>query len=121
LAGILVFSTSGFGAVAVTISNSVVSNCTSASSNAGIDIEDIGTTILVSIDNVTASGNQTGIAGRGPATVLLGRSVITGNQYGVENSTSNNTFYTYKDNRISANTSGTDIRFSPLNGTVALQ
>jgi hypothetical protein len=35
--------------------------------------------------------------------VLLGRSAITGNGTGIDNSTSPNMFYTYGDNRINGN------------------
>ena len=52
-------------------------------------------------------------------TKLLGRSVITGNGTGIFNGTSPNTFFTYKDNSISENS--TDITTSsPLN-TLTLQ
>jgi hypothetical protein len=87
------------GSIVVTVSNSIVSN------NSGIGIF-AGTgpaAIKLSIDNVTVSGNGEGIAASNPANVLLGRSVITGNGVGVNNLTSPNTLYTYKDNRINLN------------------
>ena len=66
------------------------------------------------LDNVTVGGNFFGIVASTPANVLLGRSVITGNGTGVQNSTSPNTFYSYGDNRINLN--GTD-GYSSLNPT----
>jgi hypothetical protein len=96
-----VFATSG--SVVVTVSNSIASN------NGGDGIVAVGgsATLKVSIDNVTASGNGVGVEAASPANVLLGRSVITGNNFGAKNNTSPNTFYTYKDNRINLN--GTDV------------
>jgi hypothetical protein len=58
----------------------------------------------MSIDNASASGNSDGVTATATANVLLGRSVITGNDTGIFNGTSPNTFYTYKDNRINLNT-----------------
>jgi hypothetical protein len=100
---------SGQGVVA--ISNSVVSN----SVQDGI----IAEAALTSIDNVSVVNNgANGIVADGSAKVLLGRSVITGNGIGVLNSTTGNTLYTYKDNRIYGN--GTDIS-GALNTTVPPQ
>ena len=97
---------------AISISNSVASN----NSNDGIFVDGPAT---VSIDNTNISGNiNVGISAAGTPKVLLGRSVVTGNGTGIQNNTSPNTFYTYKDNRINENT--TDIT-SPLNTTLALQ
>jgi hypothetical protein len=102
------------GSSTVTISNSNVSN----NRNDGISG---GTTsfLTVSIDNVTASGNGIGNNGWGIAfsnntNVLLGRSVITGNQGGIQNATSPNAFYTYGNNQINLNAGGNDISFAPL-------
>jgi hypothetical protein len=78
----------------------------------------------VSIDNLSSSGNGDGIATGGTVNVLLGRSVITGNNTGVFNGTAPNTFYTYKDNRINLNTTAdvdTTGGSSALNTTFALQ
>jgi hypothetical protein len=105
------FATSG--STVVTISDSIASN-----NGDGIVAVVGGATLKLSIDNVTMSGNSTGIAASGVANVLLGRSVITGNGTGVLNSTSPNTVYTYKDNRINLN--GTDIS-GPLNTTFTTQ
>jgi hypothetical protein len=93
--GITPVHTSG-GATVVSISNSTVS------SNAeGIAAENVG--VAVSIDNVTVADNsQYGIFETGGATVLLGRSVITGNGTGIQNMTPN-AFNTYDDNRINKN------------------
>jgi hypothetical protein len=92
------FISSG-GTTVVAISNSVTSN----NSSVGIYVYN-GPATKVSIDNVSITGNDQGIvAFGGTVNVLLGRSVITGNNTGVVNSTSPNTFYTYKDNRINLN------------------
>ncbi len=66
-------------------------------------------TLLVSIDNATVTNNtEDGIDANGIVQVLLGRSVITGNgRYGIDNTTSPNTFYSYKDNRINGNGTST--------------
>jgi hypothetical protein len=103
------------GSVVVTISKSIASNNTFT----GISTNGGSATLKVSIDNVTASGNSGGIQAFPPANVLLGRSVITGNSTGVNNQTSPNTFYTYKDNRINLN--GTGISGTALNTTFTLQ
>jgi hypothetical protein len=112
--GIVVFSTTG-GSVVVTVSDSIASN----NSQGGIFAGQGTATFKLSIDNVTISGNGTGIEARTPANVLLGRSVITGNATGVNNTTSPNTFYTYQDNRINLN--GTDISGTALNTTFTSQ
>jgi hypothetical protein len=83
-----------------TVSNSVVSD----NSIYGIYVNTTTAQANVSIDNVTVNGNATaGILANGIAHVMLGRSVITQNSTGVINSTSPNTFYTYRDNRINLN------------------
>jgi hypothetical protein len=94
-------STTG-GSIVVTVSNSIASN-----NNNGIQAGFGPATLKLSIDNVSASGNNVGISAFTPANMLLGRSVITGNTTGIDDATSPNTFYTYKDNRINSN--GTDI------------
>jgi hypothetical protein len=103
------------GSIVVTISDSIASN----NSNNGIFAGNGSAAIKLSIDKATTSGNATGITAGAPANVLLGRSVITGNGTGVQNSTSPNTFYTYKDNRINLN--GTDIVGPALNTTFTTQ
>jgi hypothetical protein len=101
------------GATIVGISNSTVSQ-----NGGGISAENLAAALTVSIDNVTVAANSNdGIFVTNTAMVLLGRSVITGNNLGVQNSTTPNTFYTFDDNRIDknivdiCNTSGC----SPLN------
>ena len=109
--------TSG-GSTVVTISNSILSN----SGNGFVAFAQAGGgTIKVSIDNISASGNDNhAIDARQTVNVLLGRSVITGNFIGVFNATSpGNTIYTYGDNRINLN--GTDISINALNTTFAPQ
>jgi hypothetical protein len=74
-----------------------------STNGAGISAEN--QKVTVSIDNVTVANNGAdGIFAVSSATVLLGRSVITGNSTGIENVTSPNAFYTYDDNRIDKNT-----------------
>jgi hypothetical protein len=102
------------GLIVVTVSNSIASN----NSNDGIIATGTLGTFNISIDNVITSGNGTGIEAQSDANVLLGRSVITGNGIGVLNSTSPNTFFTYRDNRINLNT--TDIN-SALNTSFTVQ
>jgi hypothetical protein len=101
------FISSG-GTTVVAVSNSTASN----NSSVGIYVNN-GPTTKVTIDNVSITGNDQGIvAFGGTVNVLLGRSVISGNNTGIVNGTSPNTFYTYGDNRINLN--GTD-GYSSLN------
>jgi hypothetical protein len=107
------------GTTVVTVSNSTASDNTSdgfyASSGGN------AATLLVSYDNVSASGNQYGILVGDSTEVLLGRSVITGNNTGVYNGTTpSNTFYTLKNNTINLNGSGGDIP-TALNTTFSQQ
>jgi Right handed beta helix region len=91
----------------VAIANSLISG-----NGTGIYIKAFNTT--TSIDNTVITGNGTGIYSLPSDTpvmhVLLGRSVITGNtQYGVNNQVGDfsNPFYSYDDNRINGNGTGT--------------
>jgi hypothetical protein len=94
----------GGGTTTVAISNSIGSD----NSNNGIVVENSGNALTVSIDNSSANNNGgSGINAIGTPIVLLGRSVITGNVVGVDNSTSPNTFYSYGNNAINQN--GTDV------------
>jgi hypothetical protein len=92
------------GTTVATLSNSIVS----ANTITGIwVVNSSSSTLKVSIDNLNASGNETGINASGTPSILLGRSVIFGNvTFGVNNGTSPNTFYTYDTNRISLNRFG---------------
>ncbi|SRR5579883_572080 len=93
------------GSLTAAISNTVASN------NFGRGIGVSPTTsgrVVVSIDNSTISGNETsGVYAGGAAIVRMGRTVSSSNGFGVYNSTSGNTLYTYGDNRINDN--GTDV------------
>jgi hypothetical protein len=104
------------GSSVIAISNTTLS----ANSSTGLQANNGSTTPLtLSIDNVSAIGNAVdGISVFDTTEALLGRSVITGNGTGIDNSTSPNTFYTYKDNRINKN--GTNIS-SALNTTLTVQ
>ena len=107
----------GSGATNVTVSNSIASDNTSV----GIVVSgNASAPVKVSIDDVSVSGNSTnGIEADGQASVLLGRSVITGNGTGVQNSTSGNTFYSFGNNQIGLN--GTDGSSSLNKATFTLQ
>jgi hypothetical protein len=99
-------------AATVAISNSIANN----NGGAGITAE-IGTsTLTLSIDNVEVTSNATGIVMFDAPKVILGRSVITGNGFGIANQTSPNTFYTYGNNQINLNPNG-DISGPALNTT----
>jgi hypothetical protein len=101
--GITINTLSGSGSTTVAISNSIASN----NAITGIFVINAingSAPLAVSIDNTTTSGNRDGIDAYSTSNVLLGRSVITGNtSTGITNSTSPNTFYSYKDNRINLN------------------
>jgi hypothetical protein len=105
------------GVTIVAVSNTIIGN----NNNYGIvDSTGNNANTTLSIDNVSVVGNfNVGINVTGPATVLLGRSVVSGNGIGVENNTTANTFYTYKDNRINLN--GMDFAGTALNTTFTAQ
>jgi len=116
--GIFIFTggASG-GTTVVNVSNSIASD---NANGTGVFVQNVSSTpINASIDNVNVSGNNIGVAVVGTANVVLGRSVITGNTTGVDNSTQMNTFYTYKDNRINLNGTDFDSGGFPLNTTFA--
>src|SRR6202034_4577352 len=85
------------GATIATISDSI-----SSDNSTGIIINgNASAPVKVSIDDVSVSGNSNeGIQAEGQASVLLGRSIITGNGTGVQDSTSGNTFYSFGNNQI---------------------
>jgi hypothetical protein len=91
------------GHLAATITNSIASN---NGAGAGVFVVNAGSpsTISLSIDNLSASGNGQGILANGTSNVLVGHSVISGNVTGLSNTTSPNTFYTYGNNQINLNT-----------------
>jgi hypothetical protein len=105
------------GATIVTISNSIASD----NSSAGVVVSgNASAPVKVSIDDVSVSGNSTnGVESDGQASVLLGRSIITGNGTGVQNNTSGNTFYSFSNNQIGLN--GTDGSSSLNKTTYTLQ
>jgi hypothetical protein len=91
----------------VTVSNSVASNTGRDGIYADLNSA-AGATMTVMVDNVAISnGGDSGILAYHTVHVLLSHSAISGNLYGIGNSTSPNTFYSYGDNRINGN--GTDI------------
>jgi hypothetical protein len=106
------------GTTVLTLSNSTVSD---NAANGITAYGGAGTAIKLSIDRTSASGNNNGVYAQGTASVLLGRSVITGNTTGVDNSTSPSTVYSYSDNRINLNGSGNDIFGTALNTTFSQQ
>jgi hypothetical protein len=115
-----VASTTG-GATVAAVSNNIASG-----NGNGVSITAIegSGAFTVSIDNLNASGNSgSGVVAFGNVSVLLGRSVITGNGLGVTNQTnifsSSNTFYTYGNNQINLN--NPDFFYSTLNTTFTTQ
>jgi hypothetical protein len=100
--------------VGVTISNSTASN----NNSYGMLFSSNTAALTATVDSSYASNNTFGINGYGTAQILLSRSTITSNTYGIVNSTSPNKFYTYRDNRINEN--GTDI-YNALNTSLTLQ
>jgi hypothetical protein len=102
--GIRIDTSNAGGATAVTIANSVDSN----NSQDGIYVGNIPSPLTVAIDSIIANGNgNAGIEAEGTPTVTLGRSVITTNTVnGVYNGTFPVTFYSYGDNRIDPNGTG---------------
>jgi hypothetical protein len=113
--GIVIATSFGGGPTTAAISNSIASN----NAADGIDVGNKSAVLIVSIDNSSVNGNTSGISASNTARVTLGRSVITANiLMGISNSTSPNTFFSYKDNRINEN--ATDLS-NPLNTTLALQ
>jgi hypothetical protein len=105
--GIAFQTSDGGGATTGAISNSVVGN----SSADGISVQNAspsGAALVVSIDNTSSTSNGgSGVVAAVTATVILGRSVITANStYGLRNLTSPNTVYSYQDNRINGNGTG---------------
>lgn len=104
------------GTALIAVSNSEISNNTVDglyASNAASQ------SLTVSVDHVSIVGNASvGIDAETTSNVVLGRSVITGNNTGVLNNTSN-TFYTYQDNRIFGNNT-TNVS-SGLNPSLQLQ
>jgi hypothetical protein len=100
----VVIDTFGGGSTTVAISNSIASN----NVGSGIVLENGSAALAVSIDNTSINSNAYGISANNTPKVTLGRSVITANtNFGINNGTSPNTFYSYGDNRINEN--ATDI------------
>jgi hypothetical protein len=97
--GIEIFTQLGGGPTVVAISNSIADN----NGFAGIQIQNGAPALTISIDNTSVNNNGEGITATNTAIVTLGRSVITGNNGGIINTTSPNTFYSYQDNRIDNN------------------
>ena len=97
--GIEFFTQLGGGPTTVAISNSIANN----NAFAGIQIQNGAPALTVSIDNTSVNSNGEGVTASNTPIVTLGRSVITGNNGGIINNTSPNTFYSYQDNRIDNN------------------
>jgi hypothetical protein len=113
--GIVINTSTGGGSTTAAISNSIASN----NGSDGIFVINNSAALAVSIDNTGVSGNFNGIDQQNTAKVTLGRSVITANSNAGIASVGNNTFFSYKDNRINENV-GADI-VGALNYTVTLQ
>jgi hypothetical protein len=100
--GISVYTGSASGGTtSVVLSNSIASN----NSGSGVSVGNGSAPVVLSIYNVTIGGNGGyGILAIGTAKVLLGHSVLKGNQSsGIFNLTSPNTFYSYRTNQINLN------------------
>jgi hypothetical protein len=89
-------SATGASPSVVAISNSIAN----ANSGAGFYADNGKVPLTVSIDNVTAVGNGSGISGMEGTNVLLGRSVSVGNGGDGGDVSKSPSFFTYKDNRI---------------------
>jgi hypothetical protein len=115
--GLLLGAISGGGTMNVV--DSVASNNATAPSTAGFNVFAQGGTLLLTLRNVTAANNGTGILGdaiaSGAVTIRIAHSLISGNGTGV----AQNDFATvasYGDNDINGNTT-TDVSgiLSPVN------
>jgi hypothetical protein len=120
-AGIVLATVSASGGTtSVVLSNSIASN----NSSNGVGAGNASAPVVLSIYNVTVGSNTDGIIALGTVKVLLGRSVVKGNQStGIFNLTSPNTFYTYRTNQINLNGANltTDISGTALNTTFSTQ
>ncbi len=108
----LIASNQTGGTSNISISNSIGSNNT----RYGLyDVGNTGAIPTVTVDMSSFNNNEIGIVADGFTPMLLGRSVITSNAYGIYNETSNNGgfVFTYGDNRINQN--GTNIYGNGLN------
>jgi hypothetical protein len=103
------------GTVAISISNSVISNNTGA--NGVFTVAPVGS-IAITLDNDEISYNAYGILNSAGSSIVLGRSTITNNStYGIYNFS---TIDTFKNNQIYANGSSNAVGGSALT-TVLLQ
>jgi hypothetical protein len=86
------------GSAAISISNSIISNNTTAN---GVDVNVPHGSIAMTLDNDEISYNAVGIANGTGASMVLGRSTITNNSlYGIDNT---GTIDTFQNNQIYAN------------------
>jgi hypothetical protein len=101
--GITLNMTVSGGSASAIVTESIASN----NSAFGIYVANGGgAAMVVSIDSTTVANNLSqGIAGNNTAQVTLARSIVIGNNVGIQNSTSPNTFYSYGDNLINLNSS----------------
>jgi hypothetical protein len=108
------------GTADITISDSVITN---NSTSTGITADNpVAKALTVSVDNVTLISNGIGIFIGHTTKLLLGRSAIIGNtNYGVDNATSPNSFYSYKDNRVDLNTTVDVEGSAPISTTPYIQ
>jgi hypothetical protein len=91
------------GSTTVAISNSIANY-----NNVGIGVSNGTALLAASIDNTSMVGNKAyGLDAIGTPRTYLGRSVITDNGIGVENDTSPNSVYSYQNNGINGNGTGT--------------
>ena len=91
------------GSTTVAISNSIANY-----NSVGIGVSNGSAPIAASIDNTSIIGNGAiGLYLLGTPKLYLGRSVITANGTGVQNNTSPNSVYSYQNNSINGNGTGT--------------
>jgi hypothetical protein len=104
--GIRIDSSSGAtgGSAVVAVSNSV----TETNSGYGLYADNGKVPLTVSIDNTLVVGNKfDGVLGMETSAVLLGRSVILGNEsLDIHDNMNSKTIYTYKDNRLNVGING---------------
>ena len=85
------------GSIVLAVSNSVTSN----NKGRGIEVGTGGGTVKISIDSTNMSGNGgSGVGIFGTVQAFIGRSVSIGNTMALENDTSANSFFSYKNNQF---------------------
>jgi hypothetical protein len=97
------------GTTYFSISNSIGSN----NGVEGLLVANGSDLLTATVDMSTFNNNEYGIYAGNSVVLLLGRSVITSNKFGIYSNVSSSTLYTYGDNRINKNS--VDISGTALN------